>query len=152
LNLTPIAVLGDETLNPKQDYLVGEIYKGKSWNGHSVLFDHDDWILRPGELVKVDLNTRAADLGLYVPVRAIRHESGQTFVFTVVDEGNLTRTQKVEVRLVSGESAQQSGQQLLQIQPLVETSLDGQQIIVGGVHYIQDGEIVRVTRSWDGEQ
>lgn len=155
-NLTPIVVLGEATLNPKQDLLIGQIYTDgsatESWNGRSVLFDRDEWTLRPGELVKVELNNQAANLGLYVPIRAIRYESSQTFVFTVVDEGNSTRAQKVEVRLLSGDPTQQSGQQLMQIESLGETSLDGQQIIVGGVHYIEDGEPVRVARSWEGEQ
>lgn len=151
-NLTPIEVIGEATLDPKQDLLVGQIYTAgsatESWNGHSVLLDHDEWRLRPGELVQVDLNGQAAAYGLYVPIRAIRHESGQTFVYVVAADGDLTRAQKVEVRLVSGDSTQQAvqqgGQQLVQIEPLQDTLLDGQQIIAGGVHYIEDGELVRV--------
>ncbi len=151
--LTPITVVGDDTLDPEQDLLAGQVTvsgsESASWNGHSVLFNHDEWNLRPGDLLNIDLSSKASEAGLHVPVRAIRHESSHTFVFLIVEDGQTQRAEKTKVRLVDGDSAHENGQRLQQIEPLDEVTLEGRQVIVGGVHYIEDGESVRVVETWD---
>ncbi len=134
---------GSETLSLDTIY-IGELEQGPSaasnWDGESVVLDAGaQWMLRPGDLVTVDLSSNDADFGFHVPIDAIYEESGETFLF-VAQDGH---AKKLPVQL------KQSGN--LDVGSLVEiqsTALtDGMQVIVGGVHYLHDGEAVRIVQA-----
>lgn len=92
-----------------------------------------DWLLRPGDLVPVELRTGAAPKGIYVPVQAIRTLNGEASVFVVGDDSRAKRIRVTvgnayrELRRIEGEG----------IEP-------GQRLILQGVHFAADGETVTV--------
>ncbi len=95
---------------------------------------HPQWLLRPGDLVPVRffLDTTAA--GFYVPVDAITLIENRHVVFAV-EEGK-ARRKEVTVHDTYGEFRRIEGAGLQPDLP----------IIVGGVHYVSDGQPVSIVR------
>ena len=91
------------------------------------------WLFRPGDLVPVKFAVNATPLGYYVPVDAITLD-GERHVVFVVEEGKARRVSVTvhdsfeELRRIEGDG----------LKP-------GLQIIVVGVHYVSDGELVSIT-------
>jgi multidrug efflux pump subunit AcrA (membrane-fusion protein) len=108
----------------------------KNWDGESVVLDSGaEWMLRPGELVSVDLAEKNEDKGFFVPFDAIDEESGQTFLYVVQDG----LASKVNVDVVPRENLDTGSMIEVQSSELRE----GLQVVVRGVHYLSDGERVR---------
>ncbi|WP_231753152.1 efflux RND transporter periplasmic adaptor subunit [Rosistilla carotiformis] len=108
-----------------------------TWDGESVILDAgSQWMLRPGDLVTVDLSSNVIEPGFYVPIDAIYEESGETSLF-VYEEGV---ARKLPVQVVPAENLDAGS--LMEIRAAELT--DGLQVIVGGVHYLRDGQAVRV--------
>ena len=91
-----------------------------------------EWTLRPGELVTVDLEAGTVPPGFYVPVTAIVERNGRTSVFAL--DGDVAREVPVTSHEAWRESRRVEGPGLV----------DGGQVIHGGVHYVSDGDRVRV--------
>ncbi|MGC1951453.1 MAG: efflux RND transporter periplasmic adaptor subunit [Gammaproteobacteria bacterium] len=92
-----------------------------------------EWLLRPGDLVPVKFFLPTVPRGYYVPIRAILPAEGGHTVFVVQDGVAKTRAVTVhetyqELRRVEGKGIR-----------------DGTQLIVGGVHYVSDGQPVAIT-------
>ncbi|MEM7455986.1 MAG: hypothetical protein AAF456_16670, partial [Planctomycetota bacterium] len=98
------------------------------------------WMLRPGDLVNVDLSgTHETQAGYYIPVEAIYEELGTTYVFIV--EGDSVVKTEVEAHL--GEQLD-TGEEI-RIEPVGSADFAaGTQIVYGGVHYLSDGDNVNV--------
>lgn len=90
------------------------------------------WLLRPGDLVPVKFVSRSTTKGFYVPVTAITAERDQHVVFAI--EKGHARRRVVDVHDTYEEMRRIQG-------PGVEA---GTQIVVGGAHYILDGDPVSV--------
>lgn len=108
-------------LNPQPNYLDG------------VAGGRPQWLLRPRDLVPVQFSLSNSTPGFYVPVRAITLVGEDEVVFVVED--GIARARAVtgyetieEIRRIEGEG----------ISP-------GTQVIVGGMHYVSDGQPVTVT-------
>lgn len=108
-------------LNPQPDYLDG------------VAGGRPQWLLRPGDLVPVQFSLTNTPSGFYVPVRAITLMGGVEAVLVI--EGGIARARAItgfetidEFRRIEGEGISA-----------------GARVIVGGVHYVSDGQPVRVT-------
>lgn len=104
-----------------------------------VLFEREQWLLRPGDLVGVDLSEEPMPSGFYVPIDAIAESSGKKFVFVVDGADTVGKVRRVEVTESNGPDTQKrieavEGQMLL----------PGDRIVLGGVHYLTDGEAVNV--------
>jgi len=136
----------DEEFDPRVDVFAGELIlppdAGESWSGDTILFARDRWLMRPGDLVGVDLTGRSWSPGLYVPMDAILSLVAKTYVFAAVrGEDGREHARRVEVEVFDGPGT------LKRIQPLEESPLSaGERIIVGGVHYVQDDEPIIVAR------
>ena len=92
------------------------------------------WLLRPGDLVPVRFNLASTPRGFYVPVGAITKMAGTSTVYLV--EGDKARACDVSVHDAYGESRRIEGDGIT----------NGAQLIIGGVHYISDGQPVTVRR------
>ena len=135
-----VAVNEGETFDPENDRIVGklEIPEGASV-GDSVLFEREQWLLRPGDLVDVDLNENPLPQGFYVPIDAITEKSGVMSVFVVDGSNTPAKVRQLEVNVSSGPNT------LKRIEAAGEQPLTaGTQIVLGGVHYLVDGETVNV--------
>jgi RND family efflux transporter MFP subunit len=108
-------------LNPQPDYIDG------------VAAGRPQWLLRPRDLVPVQFSLTNSTPGFYVPVGAITLV-GEAETVMVVEDG-MARARAVtgyetieEFRRIEGEGIS-----------------NGTQVIVGGVHYVSDGQPVTVT-------
>jgi hypothetical protein len=84
--------------------------------------------------------------GYYVPIKAIRHESGRAFVF-VAKESNPDeyRAGQVEVKLTDSVYSRGTDNVLRRIETSGEATLaDGMRLIVEGVHTLRDGEAIAI--------
>ena len=91
------------------------------------------WLLRPGDLIPVQLDLSGTARGFYVPTRAITLVNGEPAI-AVVEDG-VARKLRVSVHETFEEWRRIEG----------ETIGDGSRVIVGGVHYVSDGQPVNVT-------
>lgn len=101
-----------------------------------VFFDRKRWLLRPGDLVGVDLAGGAAAAGFYVPLDVIAEESGKYYVMLVkpAEEGGL-QASKVEVKLFEHFDTYR------RIEAIGDEPLAaGTELVAGGAHYIEHGE------------
>jgi multidrug efflux pump subunit AcrA (membrane-fusion protein) len=115
------------------------------WDGESVAPDSgSQWMLRPGDLVYVDLSASDAANGFYVPMEAIYRDSSRASLF-VVRNG---RAKKLPVQMVASDDLNEGSMIEVRSPELTE----GMQVIVGGVHYLLDGQAVRIVipRGADG--
>lgn len=136
------------TFDITQDRVIGKLDLPDGMTefaGDTVLFEREQWLLRPGDLAKVDLVDSRMPRGFYVPIDAINEKSGKHYVF-VVEGDAAKKVRKVEVAIADGPNtlkriASVGGQELS----------DGSQIVLGGVHYLVDGETVNVAAEVEGD-
>lgn len=139
----PITFAEGVEFDVNKDMVAGELFvddgDAESWEGDRILFDQDRWLLRPGDLVRVNLGSEQSAPGLYVPMKSILNEAGQSWVFVVDNTSTPAVARKVEVSLpdISGTSLQR-------IEPVRDELADGAQIVTEGVHYLYDGEPVSI--------
>lgn len=139
----PITFADGVSFDVAKDMVAGELFvddgDADSWDGTRMLFDQERWLLRPGDLVRVNLGAEQTTAGLYVPMKSILNEAGQSYLY-VVDEGSEPAVaRKVEVRLPDI-----SGRSLQRIEPVSGELSDGSQVVTEGVHYLYDGEPVTI--------
>jgi multidrug efflux pump subunit AcrA (membrane-fusion protein) len=114
--------------------------------GDHIFLSRKRWLLRPGELVRVDLRSGQLAEGFYVPAQAILKDGPDHYVFTVSEQENGEELAvKVAVKLGSTLGTLQG------IEPVSDGELtDGMKLIVDGAHYLRDGE--RVNAFFEVEQ
>lgn len=136
-----VTVLPDQEFDPELDLFAMNVLvddkRVENWDGNTMVLGSDRrWILRPGDLVQVDLSDQPSGPGIYVPADSITEESGHAFVFRL--DGDTVR--KTEVKLLDV-----AGQSLHRIEAVKkEIDLLGQKIVSEGVHYLVDGQQVVV--------
>ncbi|MCZ6774489.1 MAG: HlyD family efflux transporter periplasmic adaptor subunit [Proteobacteria bacterium] len=108
-------------LNPQASHLQG------------VAIGRPQWLFRPRDLIPVEFELADAPKGLYVPRRALV-ESDDGPALLVVENGIAT-TRPVTVHETFENLQRVEGEQLS----------TGTRVIVGGVHYVSDGQPVTVT-------
>ena len=127
--------IGD--LDPKADLITSQLPAAVQ-DGDSVFLSRKRWLLRPGELVKVDLRGGQIPAGFYVPAQAIIKEGSGYHVFVVSEQANgAAQAKKVDVRPGDTIGTFQG------IAPATEGELtEGVKLIVDGAHYLRDGDAV----------
>lgn len=116
----------------------------EDWDGdHMRLDTGGDWVLRPGDLVDVRLSGSSLPRGFYVPLDAIYEESGKTYVFRLQSQGDDHVAQRIPVTLGEHDAPDIGSKR--QIIPEPDLLAEGDEIIVGGVHFLNDGEKVNPT-------
>jgi len=145
----------DQNFDPKSVLIAGKISvpegEPNQWNGDTILFQNEDqWMLRPGDLVKVDLSENEVRQGIYVPMDAIAYEADKTYLFLLV-EGSETKVERVEI--VNGQSARSAATSaLLKVEAADKAvSLEGRKYVSRGAHFLRDGETVRVVAAETAE-
>ena len=73
-------------------------------------------------------------------MNAIAVEGNRRFLFMVDNSGKKTTVHRTEVQEYEGPGT------LKKIEPTGEEDLSGRQVVVGGVHYLRDGEEVNVAQ------
>ena len=100
-------------------------------------------MLRPGDLVEVDLSNTSVEPGLFVPMDAVFRFNGKNYLFIIDEKDGNTVCNRTPIEIVS--SGDQQVSTTLQIQANDQTiSLTGKQYVTKGAHYLNDGETVRV--------
>ncbi|MCA9201402.1 MAG: HlyD family efflux transporter periplasmic adaptor subunit [Planctomycetales bacterium] len=137
---TPIRFLNPDDFDLTADRVAGALLpeeQADSWQGEQILFERDMWMLRPGDVVNVDLRLSDYDEGYYVPLDAIRFEGGQPYLFTLSSSGDSSSVRRVPARVEPGPDG------LRRVEP-TEQLPAGTAIVRGGVHFLSDGETVKV--------
>lgn len=140
--------ISDPSFDPLTTLVAGKLNLpaggADSWEGDTVLFQtKGQWMLRPGDLVKVDLSDSARRTGVFVPMDAIAYEAGKTFLF-LVDESRSQATVK-RVQILTDSDTSPATSAMLSVKaadPAV--NLLGEKFVSKGAHYLRDGEPVRV--------
>ena len=99
------------------------------------------WMLRPGDLVKVDLLAGDRVNGYFVPMDAICRDGSQSILFTVEESEGKSVARKLPIRLLE-DAKHHSTSSMRRIEPIGTTSLDGVRYVTEGAHYLIDGEQV----------
>jgi multidrug efflux pump subunit AcrA (membrane-fusion protein) len=133
-NLQEVRVQPAQDFDQEKDLVARKILfrSGETtWDGDTMVLDQTRWMLRPGDLVDVDVADAPTPEGFYVPMDAIVDQASKKFIF-IDDAGHAKR---VEVVLTH------SSDVLKRIEPKDENVvLEGKNVIVSGVHYLVDGE------------
>jgi multidrug efflux pump subunit AcrA (membrane-fusion protein) len=110
-------------------------------DGDQVLVATQEWLLRPGQLVRAMLHADPPKPGLYVPMNAVKPIDGESGEIFIAADGH---ARKVEVRLVD-----EVGENYL-IAPAGDKGADlvkpGALVIMDYIHFLQEGEPVRVIK------
>ena len=118
-------------LDPATSVILGEV-DGQVVDGKVVLVQ-ERWQLRPGDLAQINLRNQAAPGGYYVPRVAIMSDGEDNYIYVVrKDESKATRV-PVDPLDTSGQSQRVEAAADVPLMP-------GDRVIVGGVHYVMDGE------------
>ncbi|WP_372365658.1 HlyD family secretion protein [Candidatus Uabimicrobium sp. HlEnr_7] len=106
-------------------------------NGDQVVLVRKNWLFRPGELVKIDLNIHNSVSGLYAPMKSILQENGKHHVYKLISKENGLFVEKISVSLFEsfGDTRRITADSLN----------DGDQIVVQGAHYLIPGERVQIS-------
>jgi multidrug efflux pump subunit AcrA (membrane-fusion protein) len=121
-----------------------------AWEGgKAILDDGGRWLLRPGDVVDLELETQKTQSGIFVPIEAIYEDSGNTSVFVVESSSGASVARMVPVNVIvdDGEAAASTQR----IQSVSGDSLDGAIVVTKGVHYLSDGQKVNVTNTADNK-
>ena len=142
-------IIMDDTFDPKADMVAGKLTvkdgDPDDWIGETILVDRSsEWMVRPGDLVKVDLSDSNAQPGYYVPMDAIVHDQGKTYLFVIEQASGETRAKRTEV-IAHSESHASATSSLMHVEPLNGQSLEGKKYVARGVHYLRDDEPVKIT-------
>ena len=138
----------DPQFDPQKSLITGKLKQSgvdtRNWNGSEILFQNEgQWMLRPGDLVKVNLADSVTSSGLFVPMDAIGYEMEKTFVFLLDEESSTVQRVEVEVQL-SGKATSS----VVAVEPVDATQqLAGRKYVSRGAHYLIDGEKVRAIES-----
>ena len=114
----------------------------EQWDGDSIrLATGSQWMLRPGDLVKVDLSVQQTG-GIFVPMDALVRKGDQSLLFVLDGDNESTTVKAMPVKLVDEPDGPTSS--LRRIEPLDGSTLEGVSYVTKGAHYLIDGEPVRV--------
>ncbi|MFN3192471.1 MAG: efflux RND transporter periplasmic adaptor subunit [Aureliella sp.] len=142
--------LKDPDFDPAKNLIAGQIefqtgLSSEDWDGRQLMVDRGaQWLVRPGDVVRVDLSDGDVSDGIFLPYDAIVRESNESYIFIVEESENETVVRKRKVQL--DQSSDQISS-LAKVDPSDAQDLEGVTIAVRGVHYLRDGESVRVTQS-----
>ena len=114
----------------------------ESWP-RTILLEQTDWMLRPGDVVQVAINGEASN-GFFVPMKAILNTDGDSFLHVVETDDDQTRVRRVAVNVQNRKSVSDRSVSM-QVEPVDAQLLpEGSLIVIGGSHYLDDGDRVRV--------
>ncbi|XZE17572.1 efflux RND transporter periplasmic adaptor subunit [Pirellulaceae bacterium SH449] len=146
-------------IDPAIDFITGQLNFARpevaqdplNWLERKVLVSQKQWQLRSGDLVQVLLSNDNDSIGFFVPMKSVMNQNGRTFL-NVVDGLNSThsaadqerKAKRVAVEVCNHYVASESSM-LLKVKAINQHELaEGIQIVVGGTHYLEDGDRIRL--------
>ncbi len=140
-------LIDGDVFDPSTNVVVGRLVVSEGtpleWNGDTVLFDTGgQWMLRPGDLVRVDLSGDEQTAGYFVAMDAIVREGNQSYLFVVEESGDNEIATRIPIRVVD-ESQVKATSALRQVAAAGDASLEGVRYVTRGTHYLIDGEAVK---------
>ena len=141
-------VVDDESFEPNVNLVIGELFVAdgdpSKWQGASVQVDSGNrWMLRPGDLVKVDLSKLGKPNGYFIPISAISRDETGASIFVAETEGDQTIAKRIAVQVASQDQVQTMSSRI-RVEPAGDDDLEGKRLIVQGSHYLVDGEPISV--------
>ena len=116
----------------------GNWRKHRNVHSYTVFLSRKRWLLRPGELVHADFSGGKVAKGFYVPANAIMQDGGGPYVY-VVSEGEPGKEYAKRVHI----AVEASVSNFRRIEPVKGGELkEGKKVIIDGVHYLHDGELI----------
>ncbi|MEE2641587.1 MAG: HlyD family efflux transporter periplasmic adaptor subunit [Planctomycetota bacterium] len=159
-----VTILDPGQLDPQRDYVIPRLIqpeneqawleKMRDWQvgkSYRILVDDaSQWLLRPGDLVEVNIGERNTAPEMSVPMSAILHEDGRYYLFLVPPgskPGEVVPTERKEIIILDDLSREpiQRTSTMLRIGSSQESeSLADRQYVTRGAHYLRDGETVKI--------
>ena len=141
-------IVADAAFDTHLNLVIGQLFvpegNPSDWNGDRVRRDPGDrWLVRPGDIVKVDLSAGEKSEGYFIPLDAVARSQDRSFIFVIDESSGKSVARRILVNVVTPD-AMQPPSSYCQIEPVEDVSLDGVLCITSGAHYIADGEEVRV--------
>jgi multidrug efflux pump subunit AcrA (membrane-fusion protein) len=143
--LREVTIIGGEDFDPSTDLVAGELTLPpdvpEPWTGDAILLDRPRWLLRPGDLVGVELGGESKT-GFYVPLNSLNVNQENKSIFAVSDDGGKERLRQIQVRTF------QTVGKLVRVESTGDEPLkSGMRLVAGQAHYLSDGETVVVVES-----
>lgn len=145
--------VNDDQFDPAKNIVIGKLIVDgmppNQWDGGSVLLDSPSrWMVRPGDLVKVDLSGGEVSAGYFVPMDAIARSAGESFLFIVepASDGqdvHASIAKRIPIT-VDDKPRRSTTSALRRIEPIGDVALDGMAYVTKGTHFLIDGEPVSV--------
>lgn len=105
----------------------------------TVPYVRERWLLRPGDIMRVDLDAETPTAGFYVPLNVILEESGKTYVFVVETSGKATHAKRVAVNVLDVLGT------MRRIEAAGKSTFKaGTRIVADGALFLTDGEAVSI--------
>ena len=145
----------DPTFDPESGLIAGKLQvvdgEPDDWVGSEILIEKGkgQWLLRPGDLVQVDLGKTNPTAGFFVPMDAIAQKDGKHTLFIVDDSSSKTVVRQTEVNITNTDAHLSSLIQIEAADPSV--SLDNKRYVTKGTHYLRDQQPVRLVSPENGE-
>ena len=156
----PIAFVDPGKFDVQRNLITGQLHFEEEfadensvdqWKGGRVLLEDSQWLLRAGDVATVELNSEHLERGFYVPMKAVRKEKGGTFVHVIEGSEPDVTARRVRVKVPrSGAVADEA--LLLKVESGTESLQDGMQVVVGGTHFLNDGDRVRIVTGVEGSR
>ena len=138
----------DDRFDPTDQMVLGKLNVSEGdpneWSGDAVLIDRESkWLVRPGDLVRVNLGPEDWDQGYFVPMDAISIDDGQASIFVIDPTEDPSIVRRQPVRVVDRQN-DESTSAMRRIQSMDGGSLENLRYVTRGAHYLRDGEPVLV--------
>ena len=115
------------------------------WSGNEVVIDSGpQWMLRPGDLVKVDISGSAIARGFFLPIEAIYIDGENDYIFVAEND----KARKIKVNRLPSENLDAASTVQIESSELK----DGLEVIIGGVHSLTDGQSIRTIATSSKEE
>jgi len=129
-------------LDPLTAVILGDV-DGEIQDGKAVIIQQR-WLLRPGDLAEVSLRSEGRSAGFYVPRVAILNDAKGYYLFKVSAGSDVA--QRVDVRTLD------TAGQTQRVEAVLDNPLQpGDRVIVGGAHYVMDGQQVSLVQELESE-
>ena len=145
----------DTTFDPESGLIAGklQVVSGEpdDWVGSEVIIEKSkgQWLLRPGDIVQVDLAKTNPTDGFFVPMDAIARKDGKNTLFLVDNSSSKTVVRQTEVKINDTDAHLSSLIQIEAVDP--DVSLVNQRYVTKGTHYLRDQQPVRLVSPENGE-
>ena len=145
----------DTTFDPNLGLIAGKLQvtsgEPDDWVGSEIVLEKSkgQWLLRPGDIVQVDLGKTDPTAGVFVPMDSIAQKDGKNTLFLIDDSSSKTVVRQTEVDIANTDSHLSSLIQIEAADPNV--SLVGKHYVTKGTHYLRDQQPVRLVSPENGE-